>query len=123
MPKAAQTSDEKLLVYFRPLGYQSELVDGEYQAHLVPDFQIRKRGEKAVLLQKLKMYSYKPKSEQPPRLLYMKNSISLKGLKPGDYELTLILHDEIAKGPPATQVVRFRVIPAIEVEKEVTAKK
>ena len=67
LPKAAQTSDEKLLVYFRPLGYQTELVDGAYQAHLVPDFQIRKRGEKAVLLQKLKMYEYKPKSEQPPR--------------------------------------------------------
>src|SRR5271155_1891118 len=27
LPKAAQTSDEKLLVYFRPLGYQSERVD------------------------------------------------------------------------------------------------
>ena len=64
LPKAAQTSDEKLLVYFRPLGFQTELVDGAYQAHLVPDFQIRKRGEKAVLLQKLKMYEYKPRSEQ-----------------------------------------------------------
>ena len=83
-----------------------------YQAHLVPDFQIRKRGEKAVLQQKLKMYEYKPRSEQPPRYLYMKNAISLKGLAPGEYELTLILHDEIAKGPPAKQVVRFRVIPA-----------
>ena len=83
LPKAAQTSDEKLLVYFRPLGFQTELVDGAYQAHLVPDFQIRKRGEKAVLLQKLKMYEYKPKSEQPPRYLYMKNAISLKGLPPG----------------------------------------
>jgi hypothetical protein len=118
LPKATQTMDEKLLVYFRPLGYQSELVDGAYQAHLVPDFQIRKRGEKAVLLQKLKMYTYKPKSEQPPRYLYMKNTISLKGLTPGDYELTLILHDEIAKGPPATQVVRFRVIPATEIQKD-----
>jgi hypothetical protein len=118
LPKAAQTSDEKLLVYFRPLGFQSELVDGSYEAHLVPDFQIRKRGEKAVLLQKMKMYTYKPKGEQPPRYLYMKNAISLKGLAPGEYELTLILHDEIAKGPPATQVVRFRVIPATEIQQE-----
>jgi hypothetical protein len=113
LPKAAQTSDEKLLVYFRPLGYQTELVDGAYQAHLATDFQIRKRGQKEVLLQKLKMYEYKPRNEQrPPRLLYMKNSISLKGLSPGEYDLTLILHDEVAKGAPAKQVIRFRVIPA-----------
>jgi hypothetical protein len=117
LPKAAQTSDEKLLVYLRPLGYQTELVDGAYEAHLVPDFQIRKRGQKAILLQKLKMYEYKPRSDQPPRYLYMKNLISLKGLPPGDYDLTIVLHDEIAKGPPATQVVRFRVIPAGEIPK------
>ena len=117
LPKAAQTSDEKLLVYFRPLGYQTERVDDAYQAHLVPDFQIRKRGEKEVLLQKLKMYEYKLKNEHPPRLLYMKNSISLKGLPPGEYDLTMILHDEIAKGPPAKQVIRFRVIPADDPQK------
>ena len=112
LPKAAQTSDEKLLVYFRPLGFQTEMVDGAYEAHLVPGFQIRKRGQKEVLMQKLKMYEYKPRNAQPPRYLYMKNAISLKGLPPGDYDLTLILHDEIAKGPPAKQVVKFRIIPA-----------
>ncbi len=110
--KATQTRDEKLLVYFRPLGFQTELVEGAYQAHLVTGFQIRKRGEKAVLQQKLKMYEYKPKSQRPLRLLYMKNAISLKGLAPGDYDLTLILRDEIAKGPPAKQVVRFRIVAA-----------
>ena len=78
----------------------------------MPDFQIRKRGEKAILRQKLKMFEYKPRSPQPPRLIYLKNVISLKGLPPGDYDLTIILHDEIAKGPPATQVVKFRIIPA-----------
>jgi hypothetical protein len=123
LPKAAQTSDEKLLVYFRPLGYQSERVDDAYQAHLVADFQIRKRGQKEILLQKLKIYEYKPKSEQPPRLLYMKSSISLKGLAPGEYDLTMILHDEIAKGPPAKQVIRFRVIPADVPEKAEKASK
>jgi hypothetical protein len=123
LPKAAQTSDEKLLVYFRPLGYQTERVDDVYRAHLIPDFQIRKRGEKEVLLQKLKMYEYKVKNERPPRLLYMKNSISLKGLPPGEYDLTLILHDEIAKGPPAKQVIKFRVIPADDPEKAEKASK
>jgi hypothetical protein len=111
LPKAAQTSDEKLMVYFRPLGYQSEMKDGAYLAHLSPDFQIRKRGEKSILLQKTKMFEYKPKSERPLRYLYMKSVISLKGLPPGEYDLTLILHDEVAKGPPASQVVRFRVNP------------
>jgi hypothetical protein len=118
LPKAAQTSDEKLLVYFRPLGFQTEMVDGGYQAHLFAGFQIRKRGQKEVLLEKLKMFEYKPKSEQPPRLLYMKNAISLKGLPPGDYDLTLTLRDEIAKGSSAKQVVKFRIIPADDPTKQ-----
>ncbi len=63
----------------------------------------------------MKMYEFKPKSDWPEPRVYMKNVISLKGLGPGDYELTIILHDEIAKGPPATQVIRFRVIPPIDV--------
>jgi hypothetical protein len=117
LPEAAQTSEEKLLVYFRPMGFQSKLVDGLYQAHLVPDFQIRKRGAKAVLRQKLKIFEYKPRSAEPPRLLYMKSTISLKELPPGDYDLILILHDEIAKGAPATQVVKFRIIPAVDPRK------
>jgi hypothetical protein len=115
---AAQTSDEKLLVYFRPLGYQTELVDGLFQAHLVPDFQVRKRGEKAILRQKRKIYEYKPRTMQPPRYIYMKNVISLKELPPGDYDLTIVLHDEIAKGPPATQVVKFRIVPPIDPRKK-----
>jgi hypothetical protein len=118
LPKAAQTSDEKLLVYFRPLGFETEMVDGAYQAHLFAGFQIRKRGQKEVLLEKLKMYEYKPRSEQPPRLVYMKNAISLKGLTPGDYDLTLILRDEIAKGPAAKQLVKFRIIPASDRPKQ-----
>jgi hypothetical protein len=118
LPKAAQTSDEKLLVYFRPMGFQTEMVDGAYEAHLVPGFEIRKRGQKEVLLQKPRMYEYKPRQEQPPRYIYMKNAISLKGLPPGDYDLTVILRDEIAKGPPAKQVVKFRVIPADDPEKQ-----
>ncbi len=117
LPEAAQTAEEKLLVYFRPSGHRIERVDDFYQAHLVPDFQIRKRGEKTVLRQKLRFYEYKPKSAEPPSLIYTKNVIALKGLPPGDYDLTIILHDEIAKGPPATQVVKFRIIPVVDLEK------
>lgn len=117
LPEAAQTAEEKLLIYFRPSGHRIERVDDLYQAHLVPDFQIRKRGEKAVLRQKLKYFEYEPKAAEPPRYIYMKNVIALKGLSPGEYELTIILHDEIAKGPPATQVVKFRIIPPVDLEK------
>ena len=117
LPEAAQTAEEKLLIYFRPSGHRIERVDDLYHAHLVPDFQIRKRGEKAVLRQKLKYFEYEPKSAEPPRSIYMKNVIALKGLSPGEYELTIILHDEIAKGPPATQVVKFRIIPPVDLEK------
>ena len=111
LPGAAQTSDEKLLVYVRPTGFKTEKVDGGYQAHLAPDFEVRKSGAKSVLLQKKKMFEYKPRGTEPPYRIYLKNVISLKGLTPGDYELTIILHDEIAKGPPATQVIKFKVIP------------
>jgi hypothetical protein len=114
LPGAAQTSEEKLLVYFRPLGYQTELVDGLYQAHLAPDFQIRKRGQKAILRQKERFFEYKPRDAQPPQHIYMKSAISLKGLAPGNYDLTIILHDQVAKGSPATQVVKFKIIPAID---------
>jgi hypothetical protein len=117
LPEAAQTAEEKLLIYFRPSGHRIERVDEMYEAHLVPDFQIRKRGEKAVLRQKLKYFEYKPKSKEPPRSIYMKNVIALKGLPPGEYDLTIILHDEIDKGPPATQVVKFRIIPPLDLEK------
>ena len=86
--------------------------------HLVPDFQVRRRGEKAIIFQKKKMFEYKPKERQPVRSIYMKAIVALKDsasnkrLPPGEYDLTIILHDEIAKCPPATQVVKFTVIPA-----------
>ena len=44
--------------------------------------------------------------------LYIRNTISLKGLEPGDYDLTIILRDELDKGrSPDRQVVKFKVIP------------
>lgn len=108
---AAQTAEEKLLVYIRPFGFQTEKVDAGHQAHLTADGEIRKHGEKAILRQKKKLLEYKPVTPTPPSFIYLKNSISLKGLTPGDYDLTIILHDEIAKGAPATQIIKFKVIP------------
>ena len=111
LPGAAQTADEKLLVYFRPHGFQTEKVDGKVVGHLTADGELRKRGEKNALRQKKKMLDYKPSAVGHPELVYLKSSVSLKGLSPGDYELVIILHDELAKGATATQAIRFKVIP------------
>ena len=112
LPDAAQTSDEKLLVYVRVTNFKVERKGGYYRGHLTSGFEIRKRGAKAVLLQKQKGLDYEPKNRQPIGDIYLKNVISLKGLSPGDYDLSLILHDELAEELPATQVIKFKVIPA-----------
>jgi hypothetical protein len=112
LPGAALTSDEKLLVYYRPIDYQTAFVDGSFQAHFTQDGQIRKHGEKAILREKLKLLDCTAKGDLPPEALFLRNTVSLKGLTPGEYDFTIILHDEIAKSPPATQVVRFRIVPA-----------
>ena len=115
---AAQTSDEKLLVYFRPHGFHTEKVNGKVVGHLTADGEVRKRGEKTVLRQKKKMIDFKPTAIGHPDLVYLKTSVSLKGLPPGDYELTIILHDELAKRAAATQAVKFKVIPPINPQAE-----
>jgi hypothetical protein len=112
LPGAALTSDEKLHVYYRPLGYQTSYTDGFYEAHFTQDAEIHRRGEKAVLRQKKRLLEYHPKVRQPPAQVFLRNEISLKDLPPGDYDLNIILYDEIAKGSPATQLVQFKVIPA-----------
>ena len=55
---AAQTSEEKLLVYYRPLRYKIDFVDGYYRAHVIQDNEIRKRGEKKIVRQKKKVVEY-----------------------------------------------------------------
>ncbi len=115
LPDAAQTSEEKLLIYYRPLRYKVDFIDGYYRAHLVQDNEIRKRGSKKIVREKKKVVEYRPKTRQPPGPLYIRNMISLKGFPPGDYELTIILRDELEKGsPPTKQVVRFKVIPSFD---------
>jgi hypothetical protein len=124
LPGAALTSDEKLLVYYRPLNYRSSLDKGSYQAHLTQDAQVRKRGKKGFLWEKLKMVDYTtPKQDLPPTQLYLRNTISLKGLEPGEYDLVITLHDEVNEGRTATQVVKFRVIPADDPRKTKDPKK
>ncbi len=112
---AAQTSEEKLLVYYRPLRYTVEVNDGIYRAHLIQDNVLRRRGKKEVLRQKKKMVEYEPKSKTPLGPIYIKSSVSLKGLTPGEYELTIILYDVLdPSAPPSRQVVPFKVIPPFD---------
>ncbi|MGP0064208.1 MAG: hypothetical protein ACLQGP_11490 [Isosphaeraceae bacterium] len=123
LPGAALTSDEKLLVYYRASNYRYSMDKGTYQAHLTQDAQVRKRGSKKILWQKLKMMDYTtPKQDFPPTQIYLRNTISLKGLEPGDYDLIIILHDENNESRTATQVVKFKVIPADDPEKKEKAK-
>ncbi len=117
LPDAAQTADEKLLVYFLPTGFQVEKVEKGYQPHLTVDGEIRKRGTKPILRQKKKLIDFKPVYATPPDWIYVKQAVSLKGLAPGDYDLTIILHDELGKGATATQVVKFKVIPPLDPRK------
>lgn len=124
LPGAAQTSDEKLLIYYRPMRYKIDDVDGFYTAHLIQDNEIRKKGRNEIVRQKKKVVEFRPRQKQPLGPFYIKNTISLKGLHPGEYELTIILRDQLAKGsPPSKQVVKFRVIRANDPRATAASKK
>jgi hypothetical protein len=110
---AQLTSEEKLLVYYRPLNYKVVSRGNEYIAHFTQDGQIRRKGEKEVLLRKKKMMDYEAKNTTPPDQIFIKNSFSLKGLAPGEYEYDIILRDENDPGSTVTQSVKFRVIAPV----------
>jgi hypothetical protein len=112
LPDATLTSDDKLLVYYRPTGFRIEHAGDQFRAHLVQDARIRRHGQKAVLQSKLKLLDYEARSDHPPARIYLRNTISLKALKPGHYDLDIILHDQIAGGSPVTQSLPFRIVAA-----------
>jgi hypothetical protein len=111
LPEAALTSDEKLVIYYRPTGFETTREGRTYRAHLSQDGQIRRRDSKAVLFRKEKLLEFEPKADRPIENLYVQCIVSLKTLKPGEYSYDIILHDEIAKGPPARQTLKFKVVP------------
>jgi hypothetical protein len=118
LPGAALTAEEKLLVYYRPLDYTTVQKDDFFKAHLTQDGQVRRRGEKTVLLRKKSLLDYEPKSRNPLGPIYLRNSFSLKGLTPGEYEYDIILRDENEPGPPAIQSLKFRVVAPVPPELE-----
>ncbi len=107
------TSEEKLLVYYRPLNFKVVSRGDEYIAHFTQDGQIRRKGEKEVLLRKKNMMDYEAKKTMPPDQVFIKNSFSLKGLAPGEYEYDIILRDENDPGSTVTQSVKFRVVAPV----------
>jgi hypothetical protein len=112
LPGGALTSDEKLQIYYRPLNYRTVSEGGEYRVHLTQDGQIRRQGEKVVQRSKKNILVYAPKSREPLGTIFLRNSVPLKGLTPGDYEYDIILRDENGSGPPAVQSVKFKIVQA-----------
>jgi hypothetical protein len=111
LPGAAITSEEKLKVYFRPEGYTIEREGDRYRARFTEDGAIRRKGEKKIIWKKDNLLDYEAKNDVPPYQVYLTNSIGLKGLPPGEYELDIILHDALREGATATQTLPFRIIP------------
>ena len=100
------------------VGFQTEKVDKAVEAHLTADGEVRRSGQtRQSCVHKKKMLEYQPRRAAPERV-YLKSSISLKGLAAGDYDLTIILHDEIAKDSSVSQVIKFKVIPPKDPRKE-----
>jgi hypothetical protein len=114
LPGGALTSEEKLQIYYLPRGYKVVTRGHEYVAHFTQDGQIRRRGEKAVLRRKKNILDYEAKSERPLDWIFIKNSVPLKGLHPGEYEYDILLRDENSPGSVSSQSLNFTVIPAFQ---------
>lgn len=112
MEEAVLTKDEKLLVYFRPRHYKTDRVGNAYEARFTQEGRIRRRGEKAVLWSKKDLLEYTARSETPPRLIYLRNTVALKQLKPGEYDFDIILRDAVGRSAPAVRTLPFTVIAA-----------
>ncbi len=111
------TKDEKLMVYYEPRNYAVEALDNDrFRAHLTQDARVRKHGQKSVIWKKEAIVTYKPEADIPPSRLYIQNTIALKGLTPGAYDLEIVLHDEIAKDAIATRTLEFHVVKAPVIE-------
>ncbi len=113
LPRASLTQDEKLQIYYRPLNYRVAREGEKFRIRLSQDGQIRRQGQKTVLRRKLKILEYEPESTEPPGPIFLRNSVPLKGLPPGEYEYDVILRDENGTGPPVQQSLKFRIVKPV----------
>ena len=116
LPDASLTSEDKLLVYYRPLNFKVEPVEKpkpghRYRAKFSQDGRIRRKGEKTILMKKDLILEYDPTFETPFERIYLVNTVGLKGLAPGEYEYDIILRDALEPHSSVTQTLRFTIIP------------
>ena len=104
------TRDDKLLIYCKPTGHTYSESEGKYRAHLVEDLAIRRKGKQKPLWTRKKAIDFKAESDYPPLKLYLGTTVGLKGLDPGDYEVDLIVVDDLLDEPPVTATLEFKVI-------------
>jgi hypothetical protein len=121
LPDASLTSEDKLLVYYRPLHFKVEAVEKpkpgyRYRARFSQDGRIRRKGEKTVLMKKDRILEYDPAFETPSERIYLVNYVGLKGLPPGEYEYDIVLHDALDEGSTTTQSLSFKIIPTPRVD-------
>ena len=113
----ALRADEKLQIYYEPFNYLivRDGPDAPYRAHLSEDVRLRRKGGDRVLSRIDSIVDYQPEESEPPTPLFMATTISVKELPPGDYELDLILRDELAEGAPTVErTISFRIRRADE---------
>jgi len=106
----ALDSDEKLLLYFRPRNFKTAKVGDSYEVHLSEEGRLRRKGRATPLWVKPKFKVFR-ETFSTPVPIYVQNSVSLKDLKPGEYEFEITLHDKHGDGPPVVRTFPFRVKP------------
>jgi hypothetical protein len=116
LPDAALTSEEKLQVYYQPLGYKVVTRGKDYVAHFTQDGQIRRKGETLVLRRKKNILDFEAKGDMPPDHIFIKNSVPLKGFPPGEYQYDIILRDENSPRSVSIQSLEFKIIPPASVD-------
>ncbi len=94
-PHPVLKKDEKLMLYFEPRGHTFTQKDGVYQLHLTEDVELRHRGSSEIVQRQDTLVEFDEIANRPPVQIYLMNQIELKKLTPGEYDLTIILHDEL----------------------------
>jgi hypothetical protein len=105
--------DEKLLIYYLPLRYEEQAAGERFRVHLTQDGRIRRKGQKAVVYSKKDMLEFKTTYDPRSGRVYLQNIVSLKDLKPGEYEYDILLTDKLGGGT-ATRTVPFKVVATTE---------
>jgi len=99
----------KLLVYYEPINWFINRVQGRFEFNLTQDAAVLSLDGKELFNQK-KMFTFTMNTAKPVFDLYVTNSLNLEGLPPGRYVYRATLHDEF-KNAVASQTAEFEVGP------------